>query len=148
MTTSQPGRPAPARPISSDTARRYEFRFDPVFRLPLALLGVRPGTAVVELDADTLTVRFGPWRLRTARSNITGVERAGPYRWWRVIGPHISQVDRGVSFGTTTTAGVCVRFASPVPALLPTARLRHPGLTVTVADPDGLVRALGAPSPG
>ncbi|WP_406045481.1 hypothetical protein OG799_14010 [Micromonospora sp. NBC_00898] len=145
MTTSQPGRPAPARPTTGATARRYEFRFDPVFRVPLALLGVRPRTAVVELDDDALMVRFGPWRLRTPRSNITGAERAGPYRWWRAIGPRLSQADRGVTFGTTVVAGVCVRFATPVPGLLPGNWLRHPGLTVTVADPDGLLRALGTP---
>ncbi|MDZ5442124.1 hypothetical protein U2F26_05165 [Micromonospora sp. 4G57] len=147
MTTSEPDRPAPAHPTTGGTPRRYGFRFDPAFRLPLALLGVRPATAVVELDADALTVRFGPWRLRTARSNVTGAERAGPYRWWRVVGPHISQVDRGVSFGTSTAAGVCVRFATPVPALLPGSWLRHPGLTVTVTEPDELVRALRAPAP-
>ena len=143
MATSEPGR-LPADPTPP---RRFEFRFDPTFRLPLALLGIRPATALVELDAEALTVRFGPWRLRTARSNITGAERAGPYRWWRVIGPHISQVDRGVTFGTSVAAGVCVRFATPVPALLPGRWLRHPGLTVTVADPDGLLRALRAPAP-
>ncbi|MGN9776908.1 hypothetical protein ACTMS0_14260 [Micromonospora sp. H33] len=121
---------------------RFPFRFDRRFRPALAVLGVRPETASVRVDDDELAVRFGPWRLRTARGNVTGVERGGPYRWWRAIGPHLSLADAGVTFGSSTVAGVCVRFAEPVPALLPGGWLRHPGLTVTVTDPDALVRLL------
>jgi hypothetical protein len=130
------------------SSARFAFRFDPVFRLPLALLGVRPETAYVELDAATLTVRYGPWRLRTDRANLAGAERGGPYRWWRAVGPHLSLADRGVTFGTSTAAGVCLRFRTPVPALAPGGRLRHPGATVTVVDPDGLLRALRVPGTG
>jgi hypothetical protein len=35
-----------------------------------------------------------------------------------------------------------VSFADPVSGMEPTGRLRHPNLTVTVADPDGLAAAL------
>jgi hypothetical protein len=35
-----------------------------------------------------------------------------------------------------------VSFVEPVPAIEPTGRLRHPGATVTVADPDALAAAL------
>ncbi|MFI7490029.1 hypothetical protein ACIBXA_16780 [Micromonospora echinaurantiaca] len=124
---------------------RFAFRFDPVFRPGLALVGVRPATAWVRVDDAELIVRFGPWRLRTGRGNVTGVEVAGPYRWWRAIGPRLSLSDAGVTFGSSTRAGVCVRFAEPVPALLPGGRLRHPAVTVTVADPDGLARVLSGP---
>ncbi|MGN9908637.1 hypothetical protein ACTMTJ_13930 [Phytohabitans sp. LJ34] len=113
----------------------------------LAPFGVRPGNAWLALSEAELVVRFGPWRLRTARDNVLDARRSGPYRWWRVIGPHLSLADRGVTFGTNAAAGVCVRFATPVPALLPGRWLRHPGLTVTVADPDGLVDALRRRSP-
>lgn len=136
-----------ARPVT-DPPRRFGFRFDPAFRLPLALLGVRPETAGVELGPEELTVRFGPWRLRTARGNVTGAEPGGPYRWWRAIGPHLSLADGGVTFGTSVTAGVCIRFATPVPGLAPGRWLRHPAVTVTVADPDGLLRALDSPVAG
>ncbi|MEV1333995.1 hypothetical protein AB0J20_30980 [Micromonospora costi] len=124
------------------SGRRFPFRFDPPFRPALALLGVRPETAWVEVDEARLLVRFGPWRLATARANVAGVTRAGPYRWWRVIGPHLSLVDRGVTFGSSTSAGLCVRFGEPVPALTPGSWLRHPAVTVTVADPDALADAL------
>jgi hypothetical protein len=120
---------------------RFGFRFDAPFRMPLAVLGVRPATTGITVDGAWLTARFGPWRLRTPRSNIVAARRTGPYRWWRAIGPRLSLVDRGATFGTSTAAGVCIEFAAPVPALVG-RRLRHPGLTVTVADPDALVRAL------
>ena len=129
-------------------ARQFAFRFDPAFRPLLALLGVRPETAWVRVDADELLVRFGPWRLRTPRANVTGVEQGGPYRWWRAIGPHLSLADAGVTFGSSTAGGLCVRFAEPVPALLPGSWPRHPGATLTVVDPDDLGRALNGPTTG
>ncbi|SBT42261.1 hypothetical protein [Micromonospora auratinigra] len=131
--------PDPARP---GPTQRFPFRFDPAFRLPLALLGVTPETARVELGPDELVVRFGPWRLRTARDNLTGAELGGPYRWWRAIGPHLSLADCGATFGSSVAAGVCLRFATPVPALAPGRWPRHPAVTVTVTDPEALRAAV------
>ncbi|MFF0722346.1 hypothetical protein [Micromonospora sp. NPDC003816] len=130
------------------TTHLFPFRFDPVLRPLLALLGVRPSTAWVRVDGDALTVRFGPWRLRTQRANVVDTETTGPYRWWRVVGPRLSAADLGVTFGSSTATGLCVRFARPVPALLPGGRPRHPGLTVTVDDPAALARALAVPPGG
>lgn len=127
--------------MTGPAPRRFGFAFAPSFRLPLSLVGIRPDTTWVTVD-DTLVVRYGPWRLRCPRSNVVGAEQTGPYRWWRVFGPRLSMVDRGLSFGTTAAAGVCIRFREPVPALAPGRWLRHPALTVTVDDPDGLVAAL------
>jgi hypothetical protein len=124
------------------TDGRFPFRFDPAFRPALALLGVRPATAWVAVSEREVLIRYGPWRLRTARDNVTGVEVSGPYRWWRAIGPHLSLADGGVSFGTSTAGGVCLRFGTPVPALAPVGWPRHPGATVTVADLSGLARLL------
>ncbi|MET8233198.1 hypothetical protein ABZS77_21280 [Micromonospora sp. NPDC005298] len=126
---------------------RFAFRFDPVFRPALAVLGVRPSTAWVVVTDRELLIRYGPWRLRTARGNVTGVEVSGPYRWWRAIGPHVSMVDRGVSFGSSTAGGACVRFGVPVPALAPGGWLRHPAATVTITDPPALARLLAGPDP-
>lgn len=126
-------------------SRVFAFRFDPAFRRPLALLGIRPATAGVKLDPDELVVRFGPWLLRTARRNLTGAELGGPYRWWRAIGPHLSLVDGGVTFGSSLAAGVCLRFATPVPALAPGPWPRHPAVTVTVTDPEALRDAVRTP---
>ncbi|MGW3785519.1 hypothetical protein ACWD5Z_13075 [Micromonospora chokoriensis] len=129
----------------TDVATRFPFRFDPVFRPVLALVGVRPATAWVAVTDRDLMIRYGPWRLRTARANVIAVELSGPYRWWRVIGPHVSMVDRGASFGSSTAGGICLRFGEPVPALVPGGRVRHPAATVTVADPPALARLLAVP---
>jgi hypothetical protein len=123
-------------------AGRFPFAFPVPARWSLALLGVTPARAWVAVSAGTFEVRFGPWRLSTSRANVLDARRTGPYRWWRSVGPRLSLVDRGVTFGTNAGPGVCVRFATPVPALAPGRWLRHPAVTVTVADPDALVEAL------
>ncbi|MFI2711031.1 hypothetical protein ACH495_12960 [Micromonospora sp. NPDC018662] len=138
--------PEPTGPPSP--VRHFPFRFDPAFRLPLALLGVRSGTAAVELAPDALVVRFGPWRLRTTPANVVDVELSGPYRWWRAVGPHLSLADGGVTFGSSVAGGLCLRFDEPVPALAPGPWPRHPAVTVTVADPTALRDALAPGSSG
>ena len=121
----------------------FEFEFHPLFRGPALAVGVMPRTARVELTADDLSVRFGPWHLRVPRSEITGATRSGPYRPWKVIGPpHLSFVDGGITFATNPREGVCIQLRNPVPGIEPTGRLRHRGVTVTVADVDGLIEAL------
>ncbi|GAA3413081.1 hypothetical protein [Streptosporangium vulgare] len=121
---------------------RFAFGLDPAWRIPLLLLGVRPGTAFAEVREGEFAVRFGFWSLRTPLSNVAGTTVTGPYAPWKAIGPRLSLADRGVTFGTNARRGVCVRFHTPVPALAPGGFLTHPGATLTVADPEGLVEAL------
>jgi hypothetical protein len=127
---------------------RFEFAFSRPLSWPLALLGVTPWTAHVEVTDDEFAVRFGPWSLETPLSNVEGAEVTGPYLPFKVIGPHISLADRGVTFGTTWRRGVCVRFRRPVPAALPGGLLPHPAVTVTVADADRLAAVLRQRSAG
>jgi hypothetical protein len=124
--------------------RRFLFRFAPSYRLPALLFGITPATAHVAVSDTDLRVRFGPWHLHTARSNIAGVERTGGFAFLKTAGPaHLSFSDRGVTFATNGDQAVCVRFHEPVKVLDPSGRLlRHPGVTLTVADPPALVRAL------
>ncbi|WP_433256471.1 hypothetical protein ACQPYK_17550 [Streptosporangium sp. CA-135522] len=121
---------------------RFGFAIDPTWRLPLRLIGVTPERAFALVENGGLTVRFGPWLLRTPVSNVAGTTMTGPYTAWKVIGPHLSLADRGVSFGTNTRRGVCVRFHTPVPALAPGGFLTHPGATLTLADSEGLAKAI------
>jgi hypothetical protein len=126
---------------------RFDFAFDPAFRLPLAALGMLPGRAWAELGPEGLRVRFGPWSLETPVANLAGARPTGPYSFIRVVGPHLSLADRGVTFGSNSRAGACILFREPVAALEPTGRLRHPGATLTVADVAGLVAAVEALAP-
>ncbi len=132
---------------------RFDFDFARPLSWPLALIGVTPWTAHVDVTDDEFSVRFGPWSLVTPLSNVEGASVTGPYLPFKVLGPHVSLADRGVTFGTTWRRGVCVRFRSPVPAALPKGLLHHPAVTVTVADADALVallerRPAGTPGSG
>ena len=120
----------------------FEFGFAERYRPMLRLIGVTPNTALVTVSDEELRVRFGRWRLSTPVDNIEGLEQSGDYRWFKAIGARGSFADKGVTFGTNTDRGVCVRFREPVSALLPGNVMAHPGMTVTVSDPDGFIAAL------
>ena len=123
----------------------FSFRFDPGYRVAALPFGVMPATTSVVVDAGELVARFGPWRVRTPLANVAGTEVSGPYSFVKTAGPaHLSFTDRGVTFATNGRRGLCIRFHEPVRALDPTGRLRHPGLTVTVNDIDGLAAALAS----
>ena len=121
---------------------RYPFAFDARFKPLLALIGVTPSRAWVEIGEDTFDAKFGPFRCTTSLSNITGVQISRDYQWFKAIGPRGSLADGGATFGSSTHGGVCVLFERPVPALLPGEIVKHPGLTVTVKDLDGLAERL------
>ncbi len=140
LTAEDTGGIAPAGEVAS--IEQFEFEFDPRFRLMLAAIGVTPGTAHVTLSPDRLVARFGPWTFDTPVGNVREVCRTGPYRWFTAIGPRWSFVDRGLTFGTTTKGGVCVLLREPMPGLTPLDSLRHPGITLTLADPERFVTAL------
>jgi len=122
--------------------QRFAFAFDPWFRLPLAAIGIRPSTCEIVVTERLFDARYGPFRLQTPRSNVGDVCLSGPFVAMRAIGPRGSMVDHGATFGTNVARGVCVSFHEPVGALLGRHRFRHPALTVTVEDPEGLVAAL------
>lgn len=118
------------------SAQRFPFAFAASYRLPALLFGVTPATARVDVAAEELRVRFGPWSLLTPRSNIVSVELTGDFGYLKTAGPpHLSFTDRGITFATNGASAVCVRFREPVAGIEPTGRLRHPGATLTVADP-------------
>jgi hypothetical protein len=121
---------------------RYDFLFDPRFRPLLAAVGVTPRHTFVTVDDQRLVARFGPWTCATSRSNILEAKVTGPYEWYRAIGTRLSFVDRGLTFGSSTYRGVCILFREPVRGMDPAGFLRHPGLTVTVDDAEGLARLL------
>lgn len=123
--------------------QRFDFAFDPLYRVAALPFLIAPQTAWVELTPTELRVRFGPWRLTTAVANIARAEVTGGYHFIRTAGPpHLSLSDLGVSFATNGDAGACLHFDRPVKALDPTGVLRHPGATLTVADVDGLLDSL------
>jgi hypothetical protein len=126
-------------------ASRFPFRFAPAYRWASLPFGVRPGDAWVEVDAETMYARFGPWRLRTSMANIAAVDITGPYAFLKTAGPaRLGITDRGLTFASNGDRGVLISFHRPVPGIEPTGSLRHPELTVTVADVEGLAAVLRA----
>ena len=116
--------------------QRFGFRVDPRLRPLLLLWGVRASRAYVELGPDGLEARFGVLRVRTGADNLAGAEITGPYRWYTAVGIRESFVDHGLSFGSSLERGVCIRFRARVRGI--GRRPRHPGLTVTVQEPERL----------
>ncbi len=122
---------------------RFNFRFAKAYRRPAALFRIRPDTAWVEVDGEMLRAHFGRWRLTTPLGNISDVATTGPYAFLKTAGPaRLAVTDRGLTFATNGERGVLISFRSPVRCLDPTGRLRHPELTVTVEDVDGLAALL------
>jgi hypothetical protein len=124
--------------------QRFDFRFDPAYRRAARPFGITPERAWVEIDDERLVARYGPWRLETPLSNIESVAITGPYRFYRTAGPaRLGVTDGGLTFASNGERGVLMSFRKRVRAIDPLGVLRHHELTVTVADVDGLVGALG-----
>ncbi len=108
----------------------------------LRLVGLPRPRDGVRVDDARLEAVFGPWRVATTIGNVAAADVGGPYTEWKALGARLSLADRGLTFGTNATSGVCIRFREPVPGIEPSGLLRHPGLTVTVAQPQLLVHRL------
>ncbi len=122
----------------------FPFAFASSYRLPALVFGITPGTSSVVVEDDELRVRYGPWRCGRRCRTSPAVSSSGGFAFLKTAGPpHLSFSDRGVSFATNGDRALCVEFHVPVPAIDPTRTIKHPGATMTVADPEGLARALG-----
>jgi hypothetical protein len=130
-----------ARDVPPDKQRQhFPYRYDP--RLAPMWLPFRafPTQGVTVTEDDRLVARYGPFRVDAPLSTVQDAHITGPYRWWTAVGPRLSMVDDGLTFGTNADAGVCIHFE---PAIHRVLGLRdHSALTVTVADTQGLVAAI------
>lgn len=123
-------------------AEHFGYDIDPRY-LPVVLsFLVRPSKDGVTLtDEGSLIATFGLLQVVTPLSNVVGAHLTQDYRWWTAVGARLSRADDGLTFGTNSRAGVCIHFEQKVPSRL--RRSGHSALTVTVADLDGLLTALG-----
>ena len=125
--------------------KQYPFAFTPGYRAAAAAFGVTPGRALVSIDDESgrLVARYGPWVVSTSVGNVKQAEVTGPYGIAKTIGPaHLSFKDRGMTMASNRQRGVCISFVEPVSGIDPAGLIKHPALTVTVADCDGLLAAL------
>jgi hypothetical protein len=126
---------------------RFAYAIDKLY-LPILLPFLLRPTAdgVMVPDEGSLLATFGLFKLATPLANVTGAHITRNYRWWTACGVRMSRVDDGLTFGTNHDGGVCIHFAEKVPSAL--RRSGHSALTVTVADLEGLTRALGGEREG
>jgi hypothetical protein len=125
--------------------QRFEFRFTRPYRLAARPFGITPQSAWVQIDDQHLVANYGPWRLSTTLANISRVAITGPYSFYRTAGPaRLGVTDGGLTFASNGEQGILLSFRKGVPAIDPFRLIRHPELTVTVADLHGLISALGA----
>lgn len=123
----------------------FLFRFAAPYRLAGLPFGITPATAAVQVRDGELAIRFGPWRVRTALTNVVGTTVTGPFGFIKSAGPaHLSFADRGLTMATNGARGLCITFREPVRGIEPTGILRHPAVTVTVADCQGLAAVLAS----
>ena len=124
---------------------RFTFAFAPAYRRLARGFLVTPDTAWVEVGDEAFEAHFGPWRVRTPLTNIADASITGPYALWKTAGPaRLAITDRGLTFATNGDRGTLILFETPVRGLDPLGIVRHPELTVTVADVDGLADLLRA----
>lgn len=85
---------------------RYDLRLAPMW-LPFRW----PGSQGVTVTEDgRFVARYGPFRVEAPLSSVRDAHITGPYRWWTAVGPRLSMVDDGLTFGTNAAAGVCIHF--------------------------------------
>jgi hypothetical protein len=121
-------------------AQVFKYRVDKRYLPLLVPCGLRPARDGVTLTESSFIARLGIFKLETPLENIEDAHVTRDYRWWTAVGPRLSAVDDGLTFGTNKDAGVCVHFREKVPSLL--KRSGHSALTVTVLDVEGLASAL------
>ncbi|OBK14701.1 hypothetical protein [Mycobacterium asiaticum] len=123
----------------TNSSRHFPYRYER--RLAPLWLPFRWGNQGVTLTADgRLVARYGPLRAEARLDQVADAHITGPYRWWTAVGPRLSFVDDGLTFGTNAQAGVCIHFEPPIRRVI--GLKDHSALTVTVADPEGLLAAL------
>lgn len=121
------------------TEHFFPYELDERWKPLFLLLGVRPDDGVTVTD-ELVHATYGHWSVETPRSNVAGTKITGPHRWWTAVGLRLSMADDGVTFGTNHWRGVCIQFDEKVHRAI--GFRDHSALWVSVADPDGLVRAL------
>jgi hypothetical protein len=133
--------------VALSDVERFDFAFAPEYRFLARAFGIGPATAWVDLGAEMLDARFGPWRISTPLANVTDAAVTGPYAFWKTAGPaRLAITDRGLTFATNGDRGVLISFRTPVRGLDPVGVIHHPELTVTVSDVDRLEELLRARS--
>lgn len=138
-------RPADVRPAQRvpEPVHVFPFRFGDVTSLASRLFGIWPESSGVVVSAEDLTVRFGPWLVTTPVDNIAAATVTREVPLLAAGGPpRIDPRTGALTMATSPHRGVKLRLREPVSGGLPTDRVRHREIVLTVRDPEGLVALL------
>ncbi len=112
---------------------------DPLWRLPLLIIGATEARSVATLDEDGLGLQFGVARLRVPYRNIRHVATRD-WAWWLGVGIRIAE-DKTLGL-VGSTQGV-VQIALKEPSAEGVMFMRHPrNVAVSLEDPGGFIAAV------
>ena len=121
--------------------KHFSYRLDKRWTALFLTLGLRKKDGVTITDQGELIATFGFFAVKTTLDNIDHTEITGPHRWYTAVGLRLSLTDDGVTFGTNHRQGVSIVFKKKIPRVI--GFKKHSMLWVSVADPEGLVAAIG-----
>lgn len=118
----------------------FPYDIDPRWKALMFALGVGEKDGVTISGDGLMTITFGRATVTTPISNVDHSTISGPHRWYTAVGLRISFADDGLTFGTNHRRGLCIEFVEPLPKVI--GFRDHSALWVSVADPEGLARAI------
>lgn len=121
--------------------RFFPYELDQRWAPLLLTLRVSDRDGVTITDDGLLRATFGWVRVETPLDNVDHTDISGPHRWYTAVGLRLSFADDGLTFGTNHRRGVCIGFVEKIPKVI--GFRDHSALWVSVADPEGLVAAIG-----
>ena len=119
----------------------FPYRLDKRWVALFLMLGVTEKDGVTITARGALIATFGRFKVKTTLANVDATTITGPHRWYTAVGLRLSFTDDGVTFGTNHRKGVSIAFVRKIPRVI--GLRKHSMLWVSVADPEGLVAAIG-----
>ncbi len=119
----------------------FPYRLDRRWNALFLTLGVRAADGVTVSAKGELVATYGRFKVATTLDNIDHTVITGPHRWYTAVGLRLSLADDGITFGTNHHKGLSIAFVKKVPRVI--GFRKHSTLWVSVADPQGLAKAIG-----
>ncbi len=119
----------------------FPYEIDGRWKALLLPLGVGKDDGVTVTEDGRLVATFGWVKVDTPLNNIDHTAVTGPHRWYTAVGLRLSFADDGLTFGTNHHKGLCIEFVEKIPRVIGFSK--HSTLWVSVADSEGLAKALG-----
>ena len=123
------------------TTKFFPYKLDKRWSPLFLVLGVTDKDGVSITEKGELIATFGRFKVKTTLNNVKSTAIDGPHRWYTAVGLRLSFADDGVTFGTNHKKGVSIAFVKKIPRVI--GFKKHSMLWVSVADPQGLVKAIG-----